>query len=84
MPTVLRSHIELSYGFLHLGRHLLDIVVDTIQQSSLINDEIRQILEQVGKLRYAFGDGCDLSVSLSDGFQRHAGIRSLDLGLEGY
>jgi hypothetical protein len=49
--------VELAHTLLHVAAHAVDVVVDAIQHRALVNDEGRQILEELGQL----GDGaCNL------------------------
>ena len=52
--------------------HLLDVVVDAIEQSALVDDEGAEVLEELGQLGDRLGDVDDLAIAAVDGCGRVA------------
>lgn len=62
-----REHLPCSLSklhdaLLHVSSHVVNVVIDTIQQCSLINDKCREILKQLGKFGNATSDLVHLSI----------------------
>ena len=65
-----------------MGRHLLDVIVDAVEEGALVDDEGAEILEELGQLGDRLCDVDDLAVTAIDGRSRGADRgTSLDLAL---
>ena len=51
-----RRHLELALGLLKVDGRLLDIVLDTVEDGTLINDELSEVAEELGKAGNAIGE----------------------------
>jgi hypothetical protein len=79
---VTRGYLEFLVGFLYITRHVLDVVIDAIKHTALVDDHSLQFLENVGKLDNALGDIFDFALALGD--EGFVGVvaQALLLGLE--
>lgn len=60
---VARRVLEDLDGVLHLHRGLLDVVLDRVEHRALVDDQHREVFEQLCERRYGFGDLCQLPIA---------------------
>lgn len=59
--------LELGDGRANVGGHLLDVVVDSVEQSALVDDERAEVFEDFCELGDRLCDVDDLAVATVDG-----------------